>query len=76
MFSLFMQKKNAHEKKNNPNLNLSIVSIFFFFDVASQSLTLIKVRSDPDEACLRLSIEKPIHSSGDWQFRTGLNWPI
>ena len=70
------EKKTLMKKKNNPNLNLSIVSVFFYFDVASQSLTLIKVRGDPDAACLRLSIEKPIHSSGDWRFRTGLNWPI
>ena len=73
---VYAKAENTHEKNIILILILSIVRVFFFFDVASQSLTLIKVRSNPDAICLRLFIERPIHSSGDWQFRTGLNWSI
>ena len=69
--------KSTSEKKINSNLN----TCYFFFDVAFQSLALIKVKSIPDIAwlgALGKFIEKPIHSYGERHFKTRLKrqlWP-
>lgn len=54
---------------------IQVLTFFFSFDVSFQSLTLIKVKSNPDIAwlgVLRESIEKPIKSSGDRDFKARL----